>query len=378
MNMKKPVAPVPLEADHRPYDPFVLERITRAKIEGEARTEEPAPQPAEFLAESVPSESSMAVGGLRRFFSPEAREQRRAARSEDDIDSSEVIRWVANRIVNPRRTSNPAEKIGWVGTDRLDEGDRPRPEQRGSLGRELFRKQYESSRPNPYRPVTFIERTASARLDRLWHKRNVARNLRNWILDSHATVLPYGNGHRLSLAERHGVAAVRRKISRLDKRIARAERNFNRTARGTYLQARSAGLGAEVPDSGQHEPDQNIRTEAEPPTTDTTEAPVVKVSPPPTEPPASPERKGAGIDPWKTALKYVADLREKYGVIGMSPESLTTLLEKQGLDESEAQKTAHDIHSRMQREGIVTRKPGNRSWVVQRKPEEIRSRIKQK
>jgi hypothetical protein len=85
------------------------------------------------------------------------------------------------------------------------------------------------------------------------------------------------------------------------------------------------------------------------------------------------------IDPWETALEYVASLQEKYGDISMSPESLTALLKKQGLDEAEAQKTARDIHSRMQREGIVAHEhiPG-KGFIVLLNPEGIRSRIKQK
>jgi hypothetical protein len=230
----------------RPYDPEQLARLTQHIIENGPVINAPAPPDPTRIHEggiepypTLRDEARTGISGLARVFTREGRAERRDDAADALSEREEIIAHIAERIANPRTTTDPKEKIGWVGVHKRDLGTVPRPDHAGAMGRELFRKTPGTSQPNPNRPVTRGQKSAASRLDKQWEKRNKAANHARWLKGSHGDSLENGR-YRLSRSERRLMAKAARQIEKSNGTAAKAEEKFGQIASSADLRGRLA------------------------------------------------------------------------------------------------------------------------------------------
>ncbi len=233
----------------RPYDPEQLLNLT-GHVEVHGPVLNPPTPPEDTYVhrpdyEPIPSaaeDARTAWGGLKRVFTREGREERRAEQAMQITYSQEVNAHTADRILDPRSQSpntiaGQREKLGWTGTSKRDASGGPvRPEDEVNLGYQLM--DYKNGQgqgsdpvPNLLRPITLYEQITDARLEGHREEELRARNLAKWLSDSYGPSLSEGH-HRLSPKERKHMRKTAKDIHILEARAQAAEDNFDSVAAG--------------------------------------------------------------------------------------------------------------------------------------------------
>ncbi len=221
-------------SEDRLYDPNLALKLT-AEISGPRTAAVLTPEPSvihdptfERHGRGFMSEAFTAVAGLTKVLTPEGRVERARDKAARLQKQPSVINYMANRMANPRDgRTDPAEKIGWVGTHKreLSTPSHPddeaipanvRPEDLSNLGYQLMGKTpSEVAFRNSRRPVTSGEKAGSRRLEKHWEKRTRAQNLSKWFSDSYRWSLSRGH-HRLSDSEQGHTRKTLRAIRKQD------------------------------------------------------------------------------------------------------------------------------------------------------------------
>jgi hypothetical protein len=246
----------------RPYDPMAFQGMLE-QIQMEAGMTYPhvidrptpeahtPPHPAGYEDHpGLASQAGAALGGLRRIFTRDGREELADHFEDRQEDRHARIRHAADRMRDPRNTpinpypdpadptrplipgpgENPAAKVGWVGTERQYlPGNGQGSGGLGNLYNELLRKPAASgtrpTMPNPMRPRTRAEKAANRRLDAAEERRRKAADDAEWLRNSYGNSLHAGGPLQAPLSS--GESRAMRKVSKQAKKLSRKAENAN-------------------------------------------------------------------------------------------------------------------------------------------------------
>lgn len=238
MPANQPVANIPA----RPYDQYLLQKhIALGELYGPSMAN-PGDVDQTIIHDPAfqyyPHHMFGAVAAVRglgnviKSFTSTGRDELIQARRDRLQHRDDVAAYIGDRILNPRTTTDPREKIGWVGINKRYHGESPRPEDMVNAGLQLFGKTtFTPETPNSLRPTTRGERGLSRRMEDAREKSVVARRQARWLSDSYGPSLSAG-AHSLSPSEQSNMRRTSRKIARLERKAERKERKFDRIAAG--------------------------------------------------------------------------------------------------------------------------------------------------
>ncbi len=223
--------------ESHPYDPNQLQQLINHIRDNGPVISSPEPPNETIIHEpgfegypGAVTESVAAVKGLFRVFTEKGREARQAEAQRH----IEVAQYVGDRLVNPRQTGNPKEKIGWVGYLKEEVVDRSLPAgtYEGDfthMGEWLMRKTHDGPRtvPNTLRPSSRKEHKTARKINDLIDERNELSQEARAISMDYGSSITNANIPRTRKERK----AARKAVNRISKLEQKAEKSTEELAK---------------------------------------------------------------------------------------------------------------------------------------------------